>query len=1315
MNIKPRLLIWKITASLVWLALMMFAGSASATLTVTTANQLGTANVWPFTPTWVVNTNGSLIAGMVPTATNGNFSQEIPGRSPNYPTVNTNLTLNKIVGNPAPFTTSTNYVSVGQSAGSLLVYTLPVSANGYNLTNVTVFGGWADNGRDMVSFTLLYSTVDNPTTFKFLTNVAYNPSIAGNTASANQVTISDSLGGSIAANVAAVRFEFTYPGVENGFGGIAAITVGGTPASSLVSPVISVTTSNQTGTSPFTPTWTAESQDLIFGLVPTIANGNFTQEASGGTPVLTDGTIGQSGTVATFATAGSGGGTSLIYTLTNTVNGSDITNIVVYSGWGDGGRDGQYYDVSYSTVAAPTTFIPLTIIYYNPQGTVGASANRVSFAMSDGSPLASGVANLKFNFNKPGANNGFDNNYSGISEIIVQGQDTAAPPPPPSPFLTLDTLPSYAETVVGDHVIFAAAFSNAPPVSLQWQFINTNGTATNDIVGATAATLTLSNVQLTNSGSYRLKAVNATNGAAAPSYSTATSLAVGPVPAAVNNVIMNYAGQVGLGAAGPTTNFFPNWTIDTNNDLIVNSVIGGNASAGSGSFGLGSSFGDPTILSDGSIGYFNFWPGVGGSPTVVSCGPGGGAGTAMTYTLDTSSAPNGFDLTNITVYGGWGDHGRDEQKYQILYSTISSPTVFNNLGTFDYNPNDPTGGQSATRVTLVPVNGALAANVAAVQINWNLQGAQPKNGWEGYSEILVKGVPSAPKPVLTQDITPLTADDVVGSTLTLTANFSGATSFQWQKNSTNLIGANSPTLTLNNLQPSDTATNGGYSLVASNAAGIASTRGCSVTVKSAPTPIGNAVVAYAHQTSDAGTFSPTWDVSNFNLSLIAGGFPSSYGSGDFNDPDDNLVSHELAGGLPVLTDSDYGTIVTGGPHPAFATCGDEFHSPPAGQFVIYALPSSANGYDLTNIMMSSGWNDLGRDADWGTISYATAQNPTAFIPIAVITNNPSAADGFANGPTVVRATVTPVSGVLATNVAYIMVDFANPAGVPNNYSGISQINVFGSPSATAFTGPVITEQNETNTFDWVVETPNLIGNQLPSSAGPGVFTDEGCNETNLTDGVIGFGADFGASCGDDGTAVPWIIFTPTNSASWNLTNIVVYTLWHDYGRDGQFYNLSYSTVSDPNTFIPLASVNYNPDVPTDGRASGNRVQILPPVGQSLLASNVAAVKFDFTPQGTEDFGWSGYTEIVLQGTNGPLTVAHAPLLGTAKVSGGNLVLSGSGGTAGAGYTLLMATNLTSPVIWTTNSSGNLDGAGSFSNGIPINANPPQEFFRVRLP
>src|SRR6185436_14041184 len=110
--------------------------------------------------------------------------------------------------------------------------------------------------------------------------------------------------------------------------------------------------------------------------------------------------------------------------------------------------------------------------------------------------------------------------------------------------------------------------------------------------------------------------------------------------------------------------------------------------------------------------------------------------------------------------------------------------------------------------------------------------------------------------------TPLTAEDVVGSTLTISAGFSGATGYQWQKNGTNLTGATTPTLTLNNLQLTDTATNGGYRLLAYNAAGTNSTRGCAVIVDPVPAAVGNVVTAFAYQTSDASapnTFSPTWN------------------------------------------------------------------------------------------------------------------------------------------------------------------------------------------------------------------------------------------------------------------------------------------------------------------------------------------------------------------------------------------------------------------------------------------------------------------------
>jgi hypothetical protein len=68
-----------------------------------------------------------------------------------------------------------------------------------------------------------------------------------------------------------------------------------------------------------------------------------------------------------------------------------------------------------------------------------------------------------------------------------------------------------------------------------------------------------------------------------------------------------------------------------------------------------------------------------------------------------------------------------------------------------------------------------------------------------------------------------------------------------------------------------------------------------------------------------------------------------------------------------------------------------------------------------------------------------------------------------------------------------------------------------------------------------------------------------------------------------------------------------------------------------------------------------------------------------------------------------------------KVSGGALILTGSGGTPNNGYTLLTTTSLATPISWTTNSTGTLDSTGSFSKNVPISSAPPAGYFRVRLP
>ena len=1344
---KPRNSKWSVISSLAATALLAFAGSASAQVTVTTSNQTGSANTWPFTPTgsqWVVDQADSLINGLVPTSAPGNWSLEIAGRNVNSLTVNTDLTIAII--QPST-TTSVNYVTYGNGggAGSQLIYTLPANANGYNITNITVFGGWANSGRDQQAYAVFYSTVANPTQFNFLAYVNDNPSIPNNTPDAIKAVINNASGGAIANNVAALEFVLNWPGVENGYCGLAAITVGGTPASNVVAPVVAISYANESGSNPFTPTWTAETPDLLLGLAPTTANGNFTRENAGGVPVLTDGTIGSSGSIGGFATCGGNGGTTLIYSLTNNIiNGEDITNIVTYSGWGDGGRDGQYYIVSYSTVAAPNTFIPITTVYYLPS-TSGSPANRVAIAMNDGSALAHGVLNIKFDFGSPPNSGGFNNGYQGYSEIVVQGHDTTAPPPPPSALLTQDILPASVVTFAGDQVVFSASYSNYPPVAAQWQHVTTSPASTNNINtgvvtvvsnGVVTSTLTLNNVQLADSGTYRLEGLNATNGTAAASYSTAAPLTVNSVPAPVNNIVLVASGQLGLGPISPvngSTNFFPTWVENTNTDLLLGSVDGGpgvpgTVTAGTGDFGPPNSNcnGDPVILSDGSIGYQNSYPGVGGNNTLDALG--NDAGYSVTYTLPYSA--NGWSLTNITVFGGWGDGGRDEQKYQVLYSTVAAPTVFNDLTSVDFLPTGvPVNTPSATRTILTPGSGALAQNVYAIEFNFFNAGSRPENGWEGYSEIVAAGYVSPLVPVLLTNLTPSTAEDVVGSSVLLTASFSGATSYQWVKNGTNLPGATSTTLTLSNLRLTDAAT---YKLVAFNSAGSNVTASAAVYVDPVPTPVNNVITSVAYQTSPSDGFSPTWDTSNLGNSLIYGQSTpgDSYDTlGDFSDPDLTPSANNQAGGLTALTDGNYGYFVNSGPHPAFATGGPGGPTPGAGNYVSYTLGANANGYDVTNIQIAGGWNDNGRDSQYYTVLYSTVANPGIYLPLVAVANNLSSGNTMQGGngaavpsgsgiQTTVRTTFTPASGVLASNVYAIYVDFQFPQGVPNGYSGYSEISVFGSPSVSAPpAGPVITAQNEQYNNTWIPETPNLIAGQVPSSQGPGVFTGEGCNVTNMTDGVLGFGYAYSTALGDDtNNSVSWITFSSTNGAPWNLTNIVVYTLWHDFGRAGPFYNLSYSTTAAPNTYLPLATVAYNPFVPHDGRASGNRVQIAPPAGHTLLAANVAAVKFDFTSQGSQDYGWSGYTQIILQGDQLAPPTLTLPTLSPVVVSGGNLQLHGTGGTPGAFYTWLTSTNLAAPLAdWAVSTNGQLDASGAFSTTIPATTTNPPSFFLLRLP
>ncbi len=134
------------------------------------------------------------------------------------------------------------------------------------------------------------------------------------------------------------------------------------------------------GTNSNSHTYVASSTDLINGLVPSASAGTFNREGTGNATVLTNGAFpspltrpasgafqfgeflaaGMNSNV-----AGNSGVTSLTFTLSNA---ADIASIDVYGGWQDQGRDQQSYSVFYALDSAPSTFIALQTVNFNPSG-----------------------------------------------------------------------------------------------------------------------------------------------------------------------------------------------------------------------------------------------------------------------------------------------------------------------------------------------------------------------------------------------------------------------------------------------------------------------------------------------------------------------------------------------------------------------------------------------------------------------------------------------------------------------------------------------------------------------------------------------------------------------------------------------------------------------------------------------------------------------------------------------------------------------------------------------------------------------------------
>ncbi len=164
------------------------------------------------------------------------------------------------------------------------------------------------------------------------------------------------------------------------------------------------------------------------------STGNFTQEGIAGTSSLTDGGFGALGgqgaqPVGTYLAAASAAlGEELVYSLSGSTYGYNLSSIATYTGW-DSGRFAQGYDVYVHKIgAAVGSYAKLASVSYAPGAisTGGATENAkvvVTTALgtlASTGTLASGVDQVKFVFQNQ------TNGWQGYRELDIVGTAASA-------------------------------------------------------------------------------------------------------------------------------------------------------------------------------------------------------------------------------------------------------------------------------------------------------------------------------------------------------------------------------------------------------------------------------------------------------------------------------------------------------------------------------------------------------------------------------------------------------------------------------------------------------------------------------------------------------------------------------------------------------------------------------------------------------------------------------------------------------------------------------------------------------------------------
>ncbi len=244
-------------------------------------------------------------------------------------------------------------------------------------------------------------------------------------------------------------------------------------------------------------------------------------------------------------------------------------------------------------------------------------------------------------------------------------------------------------------------------------------------IGAPSGNYTLISVPgggLTSGGSFQV--VGGGNTTKVPVNGVYFNLTLNPTPTALHVSVSPSTTQTN--ASNTTGYTVP--TIGAN--LLAGASLFTTASP-TGQNGTSNSF---TVLSDGDFGTAGVL-----DNAVAEMGPGGDGPPGpytLTYTLAASGATNGYNITRLDTFAGYGTGGNSvpgsRQIYAVQYSTVNNPTQFTTIANVDYTGDN---GTDSTWVDL-PVNLTQVAAIQFVVIG-------PTNGPEltAYRELAAAGTP----------------------------------------------------------------------------------------------------------------------------------------------------------------------------------------------------------------------------------------------------------------------------------------------------------------------------------------------------------------------------------------------------------------------------------------------------------------------------------------------------------------------------------------------------------------------------------------------